>query len=149
LIRNLENQKFGLRIHKSLVIVYNYLTPHHSLKNQANRIRSNRGEKIMQNKLQKSIKNNFITLLNFIVDPAVIVDEKGKFRVVNGAFIDLTGLSKIELIGTAFFDIKILTAESKAILLKNLMKRMKGVPVEPYEISFRDRTGRVYTRAKG
>jgi PAS domain S-box-containing protein len=97
----------------------------------------------MQNKLQKSIKNNFITLLNFIVDPAVIVDGKGKFRVVNDAFIDLTGLSKKELIGTAFLDIKILAAESKATLLKNLMKRMKGLPVEPYEISFTDRTGRV------
>jgi PAS domain S-box-containing protein len=97
----------------------------------------------MRNKPRKSNENNFMTLLNFIVDPAVIVDEKGKFRVVNGAFIDLTGLSKKELIGTAFLDMSLLTAESKAILLKNLMKRMQGLPVEPYEISFTDKTGKV------
>jgi len=142
LIRNLENQEFGLGLHKSLVIVSNYLTPHHSLKNWENRIRSNDGEKIMRNKPRKSNENNFMTLLNFIVDPAVIVDEKGKFRVVNDAFMDLTGLSKKELIGTAFLDVKILAAESKAILLKNLMKRMQGLPVEPYEINFTDKTGK-------
>jgi len=84
-----------------------------------------------------------MTLLNFIVDPAVIVDEKGKFCVVNDAFIDLTGLGKKELIGTAFLNVGLLTAESKAILLKNLMKRMQGLPVEPYEISFTDKTGKV------
>jgi len=96
----------------------------------------------MQNKPRKSNENNFIALLNFIVDPAVIVDEKGKFRVVNDAFIDLTGLSKKELIGTAFLDVRLLTAKSKAILLKNLMKRMQGLPVEPYEINFTGKTGK-------
>jgi PAS domain S-box-containing protein len=38
--------------------------------------------------------------------------------------------------------LSLLTAESKAILLKNLMKRMQGLPVEPYEISFTDKTGK-------
>jgi PAS domain S-box-containing protein len=83
-----------------------------------------------------------MALLNFIVDPAVIVDGKGRFWVINDAFEDLTGLSKKELIGTAFLDMSLLTAESKAILLKNLMKRMQGLPVEPYEISFTDKTGK-------
>lgn len=97
----------------------------------------------MQSKLQKSNKNNFITLLNFIVDPAVIVDEKGHFLVVNDAFTDLTGLSKNELIGTAFLNVKILTAESKATLLKNFKKRMQGLAVEPYEVSFTDKACKV------
>jgi PAS domain S-box-containing protein len=92
----------------------------------------------MQNKPRKSNENNFMALLNFIVDPAVIVGEKGRFLIVNDAFMDLTGLSKKELIGTAFLDVSLLTAESKAILLKNLMKRMQGLPVEPYEIDFKD-----------
>jgi len=95
----------------------------------------------MQDKPQKNKANNFITLLNFIVDPAVIVDEKGRFQIVNNAFEDLTGLSEKELIGTAFLEVSLLTAESKAILLKNLMKRMQGLSVEPYEINFTDKTG--------
>jgi two-component system sporulation sensor kinase A len=96
----------------------------------------------MQNKPRKSNKNNFMTLLNFIVDPAVVVGEKGRFLAINNAFEELTGLSKKELIGTPFLDLSLLTAESKAILLKNLMKRMQGLPVEPYEISFTDKTGK-------
>ena len=95
----------------------------------------------MQDKPQKNKANNFITLLNFIVDPAVIVDEKGRFQIVNNAFEDLTGLSEKELIGTAFLEVSLLTAESKALLLKNLMKRMQGLSVEPYEINFTDKTG--------
>jgi PAS domain S-box-containing protein len=97
----------------------------------------------MRNTPRKSKETNFMTLLNFIVDPAVIVDEKGKFLIVNDAFMDLTGLSKKELIGTPFLNAKILTTESKTTLMKNLKKRMKGLPVEPYEISFRDKTGKV------
>ena len=95
----------------------------------------------MQSKPRKSAENNFITLLNFIADPAVIVDEKGRFLVVNDAFMDLTGLKQKELIGTAFLDLSVLSAENKAILLKNLAKRLKGVNVEPYEIGFKNRSG--------
>ena len=95
----------------------------------------------MQNKTRRNAESNFITLLNFIVDPAVIVDEKGLFLVVNDAFTELTGLKKKELIGTTFFDLSILSAENKAILFANLAKRMKGEQVEPYEIGFENRSG--------
>jgi PAS domain S-box-containing protein len=95
----------------------------------------------MQSKPRRSAENNFITLLNFIADPAIIFDGKGRFLVVNDAFMDLTGLSKKELLSTAFLDLNVLTAENKAILFKNLEKRMRGVSVEPYEISFTNRTG--------
>ena len=95
----------------------------------------------MQSKPRRRAENNFITLLNFIADPAVIADEKGRFLVVNDAFIDLTELKEKELIGTAFFDLSVLSAETKPILMKNFAKRMKGEHVEPYEISFKNRTG--------
>ncbi|MBM4400752.1 MAG: PAS domain S-box protein, partial [Crenarchaeota archaeon] len=96
----------------------------------------------MQNKPRKSNENAFMTLLNFLADPAVIVDEKGRFLIVNDAFVDLTGLSKEKVVGTAFLNLSLLTAESKAILLKNLMKRMQSLSVEPYEIGFTDKTGK-------
>jgi PAS domain S-box-containing protein len=95
----------------------------------------------MHTKTCGSAEDNFITLLNFIADPAIIVDEKGRFIVVNDAFTDLTGLQKKELIGIAFFDLNLLNAETKAFLVKNLEKRLKGANVEPYEFSFKNRAG--------
>ena len=97
--------------------------------------------KIQQNKPRRNAESNFIGLLNFIADPAIIVDGKGRFLVMNNAFMDLTGLKKNELTGTAFFDLKILNAENKALLLEKLAKRMQGITVDPYEINFQTRAG--------
>jgi PAS domain S-box-containing protein len=103
----------------------------------------------MQTKTCGSAEDNFITLLNFIADPAVIVDNKGRFLVVNDAFMDLTGLEEKELVGTACMDLKILSAETKALLYKNLEKRLKGTPVGPYEIDIKNQTGETrYTEVK-
>jgi PAS domain S-box-containing protein len=93
-------------------------------------------------KTPKKMEKNFIILLNFIADPAVIIDDKGRFLVVNNAFEDLTGLKGEELISTAFLEMTILSAESKMILLENLKKRMKGISIEPYEIAFVDKNGK-------
>jgi len=95
----------------------------------------------MQSKHVGSTENSFIALLNFIADPAIIVDGKGRFLGVNDAFMELTGLRKKELIGTAFFDLSVLNAENKIMLLENFRKRMKGKLVEPYEINFKNRAG--------
>jgi PAS domain S-box-containing protein len=95
----------------------------------------------MQNTPQKSSENNFLALLNFIVDPAVIVDEKGHILLVNNAFEDSTGLSAKEVIGQVFLEVSILPAESKAIMLENLKKRMQGLPIQPYEITFTNKNG--------
>ena len=80
-------------------------------------------------------------LLNLLSDPATIVDEKGVFLTVNDALEEVTGLSRKELIGNPFFKLNIFTAETKAILLENLKKRMQGAPVEPYEVCFTDKLG--------
>jgi PAS domain S-box-containing protein len=95
----------------------------------------------MPSKPRKTVQNNFISLLNFIADPAIIVDGTGRFLVVNDAFIHLIGLKKKELIGTAFFTISNLTAKSRKTLVKNLEKRMNGIAVNPYEIEFTDKIG--------
>lgn len=94
----------------------------------------------MQNKPRESSENNFVALLNFIVDPAVIVDENGHILLVNNAFEGLTGLGK-EVTGKAFLELSILPPKSKAIMLENLKIRMQGLPVEPYEIAFTDKNG--------
>src|SRR4030042_452404 len=95
----------------------------------------------MQSTPRESSENNFLVLLDFIVDSAVIVDEKGRILLVNNAFEDSTGLSAKEVIGKIFLEVGILPAESKAIMLENLKKRMQGLPVQPYEITFTDKNG--------
>ena len=91
---------------------------------------------------RKSNEANFMALLNFIVDPAVILDEKGRFLAVNDAFVDLIGLrSKKKLIGMMFLDLDVVDKKNKAKVLKNFRKRMQGLHVDPYEINFTDKTG--------
>ena len=80
-------------------------------------------------------------LLNLLSDLAVLVDEKGRFLVVNDVFEEVTGLSQKELFGKTFLELDIISAESKAVLLENLKKRMLGASVEPYEVCFVDKAG--------
>ncbi len=87
---------------------------------------------------------NFITLLNLVADPAVVVDEKGIFLLVNSAFENYTGLKYAEVIGTPFINIQVLTTESKLMLVQNLRRRSQNLPIEPYEITFNHpKTGEV------
>jgi PAS domain S-box-containing protein len=103
----------------------------------------------MQSTPREGSENNFLVLLNFIVDPAVIVDEKGRILLVNNALEDSTGLSAKEVIGKVFLELSILPAESKAIILENLEMRMQGLPVQPYEITFTNKNGELtYTEIK-
>src|SRR4030042_4472254 len=91
----------------------------------------------------KNYRNNgkARVLLNLLSDPAVIVDEKGNFLIVNDVFEEVTGLKRREIIGKPFLNTNIATAERKAILLENLKKRMQGTPVEPYEVYFTGKAG--------
>ncbi len=97
----------------------------------------------MPNKPKKHDENIFITLLNFIADPAVIVDENGRFLVVNDALLDLSGLKAKDLIGTSFLDLSALNAENKARVTKNFENRLNDLPVKPYEVAFTDKNGGV------
>jgi two-component system, sporulation sensor kinase E len=98
---------------------------------------------MVQDDPRKSNEANFMALLNFIVDPAAIIDEKGRFLAVNDAFMDLIGLrSKKKLIGMMFLDLDVLDKKNKAKVLKNFRKRMQGLHIDPYEINFTDKTGK-------
>src|SRR3990172_9913607 len=90
----------------------------------------------MKKTTRQSKGTDYATLLNLVIDPAVIVDGKGQFLVVNKAFGDLAGQSPKDLIGTGFLEISALTIESKRILVENLKKRMQGINIDPYEINF-------------
>ncbi|MEM3051468.1 MAG: PAS domain S-box protein [Candidatus Bathyarchaeia archaeon] len=95
----------------------------------------------MPRNCRESNGSNFMALLNFLIDPAVVVDRKGYFLAVNDAVETLTGLSKKALLGKKYSEMKFLTPEVKALMAENLRKRMQGAPVEPYEISLKDKDG--------
>jgi PAS domain S-box-containing protein len=80
--------------------------------------------------------------LNLLSDIAVVVDEKGRLVLVNDVFEEVTGLKQDEVAEKPFLEIEALPAESKKTLMENLMKRMQGLPLEPYEVLFTDKNGK-------
>ncbi len=90
----------------------------------------------------KELGEKFQTLINLMPDPIVIVDRKGKFLAVNDRIEEETGFKREELLGKNFLRTEIVTAKSKAILVKNLAKRMMGMHVAPYEIEGLTKDGR-------
>jgi PAS domain S-box-containing protein len=99
----------------------------------------------MQKKAERELeesRRHFQALFNVMVDPVVIVDEKGKFLEVTDRVEEITGFKKEELLGKNFLRTKIVTAKSKAVLIKNLAKRMMGMHVVPYEVEVVRKDGR-------
>ena len=79
-------------------------------------------------------EQRFRSLFNAMVDPVVIVDEEGVFVEITDSVEEVTGFKKEELLGKSFLQTEIVSAESKAILAENMVKRIKGEDVAPYVI---------------
>jgi len=90
----------------------------------------------------REAKESFETLFNTMADPVMILDKKGKFIELTDKVKEYTGYEKQEILGNNFLKTKLLTPKSKAICIKNLMKRMAGVDVEPYEVEALTKDGR-------
>jgi len=73
-------------------------------------------------------------LMNLIADPVVIVDKKGKFLECSDRVEMLTGYKKEDLLGKSFLKVPFITAKSKALLIKNLARRLLGEQIKTYEI---------------
>ncbi|MCW4010432.1 MAG: PAS domain S-box protein [Candidatus Bathyarchaeota archaeon] len=86
----------------------------------------------------KDRETNFITLLNFIADPVVILDRRGNFLFVNTVFERETGVRCKDWIGRSFLELPNFPETSKMLAMKNLHRRYKGLPVEPYELEVFD-----------
>jgi len=94
-----------------------------------------------QQELEES-KRHFQTLFNLMVDPVAIVDKTGKILAVTDKVEEITGFKKEELVGKNFLRTKIASAKTKAIMMKNLAKRMMGMHLEPYEVEILTKDGR-------
>lgn len=87
-------------------------------------------------------EQNFSKLFSILPDPAVIVDSKGTFLALTSS-ITQTGYQKEELLGNNFLTTELITAHSKALLIKNLAKRMLGFQIPPYEIEIKTKDGKI------
>jgi len=98
-----------------------------------------------RNEVEKELeesRRHFQTLFNLMVDPVAIVDGKGKILEVTQRAEEVTGFKREELVGKNFLKTEILSAKSKAILIKNLAKRMMGMRIAPYEVEVLTKDGR-------
>jgi len=87
-------------------------------------------------------RSHFQSLFDLMVDPVVIVDGKGKILELTNGVQKVTGFKREELLGKNFMATKVVTAKTKAILMKNLAKRMMGVKIAPYEIEILTKDGK-------
>ncbi len=87
-------------------------------------------------------RTHFQTLFNLMVDPVAIVDKKGRILDTTKSAVEATGFKKEELIGKNFLRTRIATTKSKALLVKNLAKRMMGMHMAPYEVEMLTKDGR-------
>ena len=81
--------------------------------------------------------------MNVIADPVAIVDHSGNILGINDKITEMTDFSKADLVGKNFLETDIVTSKSKAILVKNLAKRMMGVNIKPYEIEAKTKDGKI------
>jgi len=87
-------------------------------------------------------RRHFQTLFNLMVDPVAIVDKKGKILEVTQRVEEITGFKREELVGKNFLETKIATTKSKAIMIKNLAKRMMGMHMAPYGVEIFTKDGK-------
>jgi PAS domain S-box-containing protein len=80
-------------------------------------------------------------LFNLMADPVAVVDEKGKILEVTKKVEEITGFKKEELLGKSFLKIEMFGAMTKAVMIKNLAKRMIGMRVQPYEVEVLKKDG--------
>lgn len=96
---------------------------------------------VLKKKLSEA-QENFSKLFSILPDPAIIVDGNGKFLALASNVTTITGFQKEELIGANFMTTDLITANSKATVVKNLAKRMLGFHIAPYEIELRVKDGK-------
>jgi len=87
-------------------------------------------------------KEKFQTIFNLLADPVAIINHQGDILEVTDRVKEITGYEKEELLGKNFLKTNIVTARSKATMIKNLTMRMMGMYVAPYEIEVVTKDGR-------
>ncbi len=80
------------------------------------------------------LKIDFKFLLNLVSDPILIIDSGGVIRAANNASCKIIKISQEQIIGYHLQDLKIIDAETKSLIQKQLKKRLSGQAIDYYEI---------------
>jgi PAS domain S-box-containing protein len=79
-------------------------------------------------------QKQFQSIFEVMVDPVVIIDLTGKILELSQSAKEILGFPKEEIVGKHFLETKAATAESKAIMAKNLEKLKSGLSIEPHPV---------------
>ena len=98
--------------------------------------------------MQKHNKNNessdcISVLIDFFLDPVVVIDTSGKIVFANKIIEKYTGYPKEQLIGKNFIELGFISKETKKLLAKNMKNRIPGSNIPPYEIKITAKNGEI------
>ena len=96
----------------------------------------------MESKLKLS-EEKYITLFDADPDYNLLLGTDGIIQDVNDATTVITGLSKEELIGKHFTDLKIIKKEDMPFHLDKINRLLEGESVKPFEYQFIDKDGNI------
>ncbi|MEM4244841.1 MAG: PAS domain S-box protein, partial [Candidatus Nanoarchaeia archaeon] len=91
---------------------------------------------------EDEMKLKFDVLFEASKDVVLIMGVDGTIRNVNRSVYDLVGYTKDEVEGKKFYDLKLLTPQTKKICIENFRKRLKGEDVPPYRVEFVRKDGK-------
>lgn len=83
----------------------------------------------------------FVTLIDIVPDPVVVIDTAGKSVAANKAFGKYMGYTGEELVGKNFLEGAFIDKENKSVLLENLKNRQSGSGINPCEIKIKAKNG--------
>ena len=96
---------------------------------------------MLENDKSNENKCTVAALIDLFPDSVVIADSEGKIVAANKAVSRLTGYKPEDLIGKNFLELDCFERETKAILQRNMKKRLKGFPIPVYEIKIKAQNG--------
>jgi PAS domain S-box-containing protein len=95
--------------------------------------------------IEKKLKESearYKTIFESANDALILLDKKGEILDFNKKLTDVSGYNKEELIGKRItFLTKIMPKKSLAIVTKNLIKRIMGIEIPPYEVEMIMKSG--------
>ena len=93
-------------------------------------------EKIARERLRES-EEKYRSIFESANDIIVIIDKKGKIIDVNDKLLELGGYKREEIVDKSVKALtKVITKKGMVIIMKNLLARMTGAEVMPYEVEF-------------
>jgi PAS domain S-box-containing protein len=96
--------------------------------------------KVAEKELQEQ-REHFSQLFNLTVDPVLIIDAEGKFLEVSDRVVNLTGLSKEQLIGRRVGEMGLVTKEDAHRIRSSITRRISGEVMTTFEVTMTMRSG--------